>query len=105
MEALFAVNDPLDVLDYLASVGLTVTLDRPTGQLHVRPRPVPDIERDMIRANRALLYDVLLGARTAHVWARCDECGAGMMRRKRAKPRRCVFTPRCDGRHGRGKVA
>jgi hypothetical protein len=86
-------------------MGVTVTLDRPRGQLHVRPRPVPALAAELVRANRALLHAVLYGARTEHVWARCDECGAGMMRRKRAKPRRCVFTPRCDGRHGRGKVA
>jgi hypothetical protein len=98
MEALFAVNDPLDVLDFLQTVGLTVTLDRPTGQLHVRPRPVPDLERDMIRANRALLHAVLLGAHTGHAWFRCDECGAGMMRKKSAGQRKCAFTPGCKGR-------
>jgi hypothetical protein len=98
MEALFAVNDPLDVLDYLQSRGLTVTLDRPTGQLHVRPRPVPDLERDLIRTNRALLHAVLLGVHTGHAWFRCDECGEGMMRKKSAGQRKCAFTPRCDGR-------
>src|SRR5215207_122344 len=99
MEAFFSVNDPLDVLDYLQSRSLTVTLDRPTGQLHVRPRPVPDLERHIVRANRPLLHAVLYGAYTDHLWARCDKCGEGLMRPKAAKPKRCVITPECEGSH------
>jgi hypothetical protein len=96
---LFAPGDPIEVLELLRDLGVTVTLDRPRGELHVRPRPIPALERELITANRALLYDVLLGAHTGHVWTRCDKCGAGMMRKRGAKQRKCAFTPRCEGRH------
>jgi hypothetical protein len=98
MEVLFAVNDPIDILDYLQSVGVTVTLDRPTGRLHVRPRPVPARERELIISNQALLHAVLVGPHTGHAWVRCDECGAGMMRKKSAGQRKCAVTPGCEGR-------
>jgi hypothetical protein len=34
-----------------------------------------------------------------HVWAPCDKCGEGLMRPKGATPKRCVFTPGCEGHH------
>jgi hypothetical protein len=95
------VGDPVELLELLGDMGVTVTLDRPTGQLRVRPRPVPTIGAELIRANRPLIFAVLLGADTKHVWARCHTCGAGLMRPRKAKPRRCVFTTRCEGRHVR----
>jgi hypothetical protein len=97
----FAPGDPLEVIDTLRAMGVTVTLDRPRGQLHVRPRPLPELARQLVRANRALLHAVLYGAYTDHVWALCDKCGEGLMRPNGAKPRRCVFTPGCEGRHVR----
>jgi hypothetical protein len=39
-----------EVLAALEDAGVTVTLDRPTGQLHARPRPLPDRARELIRA-------------------------------------------------------
>jgi hypothetical protein len=98
------VGDPINVLELLRGMGVTVTLDRPGGKLHVRPRPLPPLAAELVRANRALLHAVLYGAYTDHVWARCDKCGAGMMRPKGAKPKRCVMTPGCDGRHRSGKA-
>jgi hypothetical protein len=99
MGHLLAPGDPLDALDLLSIMGVTITLDRPRGQLHVRPRPVPALAAELIRASRALLHAVLYGAYTEHVWARCDKCGEGLMRKKGAKPKRCVFTPGCKGSH------
>jgi hypothetical protein len=95
---MFAPGDPLETFDTLRDMGVTVILDRPTGQLHVRPRPVPALAAELIRSNRALVHAVLLGAHTGHVWARCDQCGEGMMRKKGAGPRRCVMTPGCTGK-------
>jgi hypothetical protein len=99
MGSLFAPGDPVEVFEFLGDMGVTVTLDRPRGQLHVRPRPLPELARELIRANRALLHAVRHGAYTDHVWARCRECGEGLMRPKGADPKRCVFTPGCEGRH------
>ena len=39
-----------------------------------------------------------------HVWAPCSACGEGTMRKKCDKPKRCVMTPGCDGRHRSGKA-
>lgn len=91
--------DPVDVLDLLSSMGVTVTLDRPRGELHVRPRPLPELARELVRSNRALLHAVLYGAYTDYVWARCYECGEGLMRPKNKKLRPCAITPHCEGRH------
>jgi hypothetical protein len=99
MGLLLAPGDPITVLELLRGMGVTVTLDRPRGQLHVRPRPLPPLAAELVRANRALLHAVLYGAYTEHVWARCDKCGAGMMRKRSAKPRKCAFTPGCLGSH------
>jgi hypothetical protein len=101
---MLSTGDPVALLEVLDDMGVTVTLDRPTGQLHARPRPLPALAVEIIRTNRPLVHAVLLGAHTGHVWTCCDECGAGLMRRKSAKPRRCVFTPQCDGRHRSGKA-
>jgi hypothetical protein len=51
-----------DVLDQLRDLGVTVTLDRPTGKLQARPRPVPDRARDLLRAHRGLIAAALTNA-------------------------------------------
>jgi hypothetical protein len=96
-----APGDPLQALELLEDMGVTVTLDRASGALHVRPRPLPEVARELVVTNRALLHAVLVGAHTGHVWAPCDQCGEGMMRKKSAGPRRCAITPGCEGRHQR----
>jgi hypothetical protein len=48
-----------EVLASLESDGVTVTFDPPTGQLHVRPRPVPATAAELIRAHRELLVGFL----------------------------------------------
>lgn len=99
MGLLFARADPVEMLELLEDMGITVTFDHVTGELRARPRPVSTLAGELIGANRTLLYAVLFGAYTGHVWARCDTCGAGLMRPNNATPRRCVFTPGCQGSH------
>jgi hypothetical protein len=116
MGALFATGDPLETLELLTELGVTVTLDQQTGQLRARPRPVPALARELIAANRALVHAVLLGAEgrrygykdpagkarsktLRHVWMRCDECNEGVMREKSAGAKKCVITPNCEGKH------
>jgi hypothetical protein len=48
-----------DALAQLRDLGVTVTFDRPTGQLRARPRPVPDRARVLIRAHRDLIAAAL----------------------------------------------
>jgi hypothetical protein len=49
--------------------------------------------------SRAPEQAVRLGKLTGHTWHVCDVCGEGMMRSRRAGPRRCVITPGCGGSH------
>jgi hypothetical protein len=100
MGALFAPGDPVETLQLLDELGVTVILDRPTGQLHARPVPVPPVVRELIMVNRPLLHAVLTGKRTGHAWARCDECDEGRMVQTSRVPR-CAMTPGCKGRHRR----
>jgi hypothetical protein len=97
MRSLFAAGDPIVTLETLAAFGVTVTLGRDRQQLHVRPRPVGAVSAELVRANRSLIHAVLFGAHTGHAWARCDECGAGVMRKKNAGSKKCVITPGCEG--------
>jgi hypothetical protein len=48
-----------EVLASLESAGVTVTFDRPTGRLHVRPRPVPASAAEVIRSHREILVGFL----------------------------------------------
>lgn len=91
-------GDPIEVLDQIEDLGVTVRLDRQTGKLRVRPVPVPDAARELLVANKPLIHAVLLGAETGHSWARCDVCGeARMMQAGRTPP--CAMTPACEGHH------
>ena len=98
MGACFALGDPVETLEFLEEIGVTLILDQLTGQLRVRPRPVPAIACELVMANRTLIHAVLLGARTGHVWARCDECGEGRMVQA-GRVSRCAMTPGCTGRY------
>ena len=73
-----------------------------------RPPPTPAPEqavrvgaefRERYRAKNGKVKDKQL----AHVWAPCDVCGEGVMRKKGDKPKCCVMTPACDGWHRSGK--
>jgi hypothetical protein len=88
-------GDPVDLLNLLDAEGCDVDLS--DGNVTIRPSP--RWARLVDLSSWQLLAAVLLGAHTDHVWVRCDTCGAGLMRPKGAKPRRCVFTPRCEGMH------
>jgi hypothetical protein len=56
MGSLFAPDDPVEALDRLWDMGVTVTLDRPRGQLHVRPRPLPDSHANL--SGRTVRYSM-----------------------------------------------
>jgi hypothetical protein len=59
-----------ELLATLEDAGVTVTFDRPTGQLHVRPRPVPASAAELIRPNREILADFLAASLGS-----CSRCG------------------------------
>jgi hypothetical protein len=88
-------GDPLALLELLRSEDCDVQLQ--DGRLELRPSQ--RWARLASRASWQLLTAVLIGAKTGHVWARCDTCGEGTMRPKSAGPKRCVMTPRCSGSH------
>jgi hypothetical protein len=114
MGSLFAPGDPLETLELLDELGVTVTVE--AGRLRARPRPVPALARELITANRALIHAVLQGAEghrygykdsagkarsktLRHAWMRCDVCGEGVMREKSAGAKCCVITHGCEGKH------
>jgi SAM-dependent methyltransferase len=91
-----SAGDPLELLELLRSEGRDVELRN--GRILVRP-PWP-LVRIVSAATCQLVAAVLAGGRTGHVWARCDTCGEGTMRRpKGTAPKRCVITPACPGSH------
>jgi hypothetical protein len=98
MVSLFAPGDPLETLEFLDELGVTVVLDDVSGELRARPVPVSALGRELITSNRALLHAVLHGASTGHEWARCDFCGEGRMVQS-GRAARCAMTPGCEGSH------
>ena len=94
-EVVMGAGDPVDLLDLLRSEGCDVQLR--AGTLVLDP-PWP-LARFVSAASWQLLAAVLAGEQTGHVWACCDVCGEGLMRPKSAGPKRCVFTPGCEGSH------
>jgi hypothetical protein len=106
-------GDPLELLELLRSDGCGVLVDPDGVLLFTAP---PAWVRLVSRASWQLLVAVLRGAEghkygrkvvngkprckvLRHVWARCDVCGAGIMRQRSAGPRRCAMTPSCMGKH------
>src|SRR5262245_38734628 len=87
--------DPLDVLDGVRRAGSRVRL-RPDNRLAIS-RPSTKVW-SLVASNKALIYAVLVGARTGHAWGRCSHCGEGRMIQVAHRPR-CAMTPGCEGRH------
>ena len=72
--------------------GPTITVDAPSGA-------IDEQLANLIRSNRTMIINVLLGRSTGHVLSACTQCGLETMVNASRPVRKCRMTPGCQGRH------
>jgi hypothetical protein len=93
----YVPDDPQGTIEWLRPRGVNLGLTA-DGRLVGHPAPIPSWARFAVAWHRDAIVAILVGRRTGHVWARCDQCSEGRMVRAGASPG-CALTPRCEGRH------
>jgi hypothetical protein len=91
---------PADLLSALAERGLQIRRGGDGSVLVCGPARGRDDAAiiNACRSNRWYLDCALSGARSGHMWMACDQCSEVQLVGCDGRGRRCIMTPRCDGR-------